>query len=104
MYLWDKPLFLLFVRAVLFFVSFLLIISFNVFETPFDTRLELMNLAFAIFLIDVMILFTGLLNQGNPDDENFGSVRNFKISEEMTDTFYVLIFSLGIITHLIILL
>ena len=104
LYLWDKPLFLLFVRAILFFVSFLLITSFNVFETPFDTRLELMNLTFAILLIDVMILFTGLLNQGNPDDKNFGSVRNYKISEDMTDTFYVLIFSLGITIHLIILL
>ena len=62
LYLWDKPLFLLFVRMILFIATFLLIKSINLFETPFDTGLELMNLTSAIFLIDVMVNFTGLLN------------------------------------------
>ena len=76
----------------------------NLFETRFDTRLELMNLTSAIFLIDIMVLFSGLLNQGNPDDQNFGSVRDYKISVEMTDILYVLIFAVCISIHLFILL
>ena len=65
---------------ILFIATFLLLKSIDLFESPFETRLELMNLASAIFLIDVMVLFTGLLNKGNPDDKNFGSVRNYEIS------------------------
>lgn len=62
LYLWDKPLFLFFVRIILFFVTYLFIAVGHLFEDPITRRLELMNQAIAIFLIDVMILFTAILN------------------------------------------
>ena len=81
LYLWDRPLFLLYVRMSLFIVTYLYIATDKLYEKPLTTRLELMNQAVAILLIDVMILFTAVLNEGNPDDLNFGSVYDKKLSD-----------------------
>ena len=66
--LWNKPLLLLFVRMILFIAIYLFISAIRLYESKFQTRLELMNKAISILLVDTMILFTGILNQGNPDD------------------------------------
>ena len=65
-------------RIVLFFVSYLYIENGKLYESPYFKRLELMNQTIAILLLDVMILFTPLLNDGNPDDHNLGSVSDKK--------------------------
>ena len=78
----ERPLFLLAVRIVLFFVSYLYIATDKLYESSYFKKLELMNQAIPILLLDVMILFTPLLNEGNPDDLNPGSVSDKKRADE----------------------
>ena len=55
-------------------------------------------------MIDVMILFTGIINSGNPDDLNSGSVTNYNTSIEVASILYIAIFCVCIGVHLTILL
>ena len=76
--LWSSPIGLLSFRYWLFFFSFLYIQNGRIFKTRLTTRLELVNQAGPIFLIDVMLCFTDLINEGNPDDKNPGSVPDYE--------------------------
>ena len=62
-----------------------------------------MNQTVTILLIDVLILFTGILTEGNPDDLNTGSVKNYGVSTKFAGVIYSTIFLLCILVHLVIL-
>ena len=65
LYLWDMPLMILFVRMVHFFMTYIFVAATKLYEDPLTERLELMDQVISILLVDVMILFTGILNEGN---------------------------------------
>ena len=67
-------------------------------------RLELMNQTVTIFLINVMILFSEVISQGNPDDANFGNIKDYDLSREWAGMLYIIIFCTLIGVHLLILL
>ena len=65
LYLWEMPLMILFVRMVLFFMTYIFVATTKLYEDPLTERLELMDQVISILLVDIMILFTGLMNEGN---------------------------------------
>ena len=56
---------ILFVRMVLFFMTYIFVATTKLYEDPLTERLELMDQVISILLVDIMILFTGLMNEGN---------------------------------------
>ena len=74
LYYWHSPLKLLAVRFFMFTISFVILAVKRPFSEPLNNRLELMNEATTIFLIDCMFVFTNGVNSGNPDDLNAGNV------------------------------
>ena len=65
LYLWEMPLMILFVRMVLFFMTYIFVATTKLYEDPLTERLELMDQVISILLVDIMILFTELMNEGN---------------------------------------
>ena len=66
--LWDRPLTMLSIRIVEALFSFCLIRALKPFEEKRSTRLELMNYATIICMVDVIVNFTEVLNAGNSED------------------------------------
>ena len=59
-----------------------------------------MNQTMSVLLIDVMLLFTDLMNSGNPDDKNMGSVQNIDKAINVASWLFVIIFGTCILVHL----
>ena len=66
--LWNKPLTMLAIRIMEALLSFCVIRALKPFEERLTIRLELMNYATIISLVDVFVFFTDILNAGNSED------------------------------------
>ena len=62
--------------------------------------MELMNEACRILLIDCIVLFTDVLNDGNKDDLNGGNTPTLEKSRNYTGWLYIFFFSSTIFIHL----
>ena len=65
MFLWNRPLTVLAVRVMTSLFGFCAITVIRPFESVRAINLELMNEGNIIFLIDIIVFFTDLLNTGN---------------------------------------
>ena len=74
---------------------------------PYESRLalnlELMNEAMTIFIIDNILLYTDLMNEGSPSDNNPGNTPNLAASHEYSGWLFILMFSGTLAVHFIIL-
>ena len=75
-YLWDAPTFLLVVRLITSMIGFIILSVVQPHESSLQTRLEMMNEVTFIFLVDCIMMFTGILNVGNVNDSNSGTTPN----------------------------
>ena len=69
MFLWDKPLILLTFRLIEGLLRFSIVSFIKPHEDKMATKLELLSEATYIMLINCIIMFTDLLNEGNTNDE-----------------------------------
>ena len=66
--------------------------------------MELFNEATIIFLLDVLLVFSDVLNQGNPEDNSFGTTPNLELSRNYNGLLYIGLLLGNITTHCIMLL
>ena len=71
---------LLFVRVIKGLFSFVIIASLRPYEKAKTTKLELINELILIFLVDCIVVQTGILTTGNVDDMNRGNTPDIQRS------------------------
>ena len=68
--LWNRPITVITIRIMTSLFGFCAISFIRPFESRKAIKLELMNEATIIFLLDIFVFFTSLLNARNPEDMN----------------------------------
>ena len=71
--LWSNPVPLLLLRLLTSLIGFIIIVNIQPYDSVKANKLELMNEATVIFIIDCIILCTDVLNTGNENDLNAGN-------------------------------
>ena len=101
--LWHKPLIQLFLRLIIAFAAFVILTVVKPYETKLDNFLELLNECTLIFVIEVLFVFTDVMNAGNINDANMGTVgtiADLESARQMAGVFYITLFVSNITIHL----
>ena len=95
LYLWEYPMTQLSFRMLMALIGFVILSQVRPYENPRTTSMEIMNEATSVLLIDLMFIFTDVLNEKN--------TRDLEKSRSFTGWFYIGIFSANIFVHLFVL-
>ena len=76
--LWHLPQIQLIIRLLFGFAAFITLSVVKPYETRIDNYLELLNEGTFILVINVLFVFTDVMNEGNPNDMNGGNTSNLK--------------------------
>ena len=68
LFLWDNPSILILTRILSALISFVAINYVKPFDTKRNNKLEMANKVVLIFLMDMLVIQTNVLNDGNVDD------------------------------------
>ena len=101
--LWHKPLIQLFLRLIIAFAAFVILTVVKPYETKLDNFLELLNECTLIFVIEVLFVFTDIMNAGNINDANLGTVgtlTDLESARQMAGVIYMALFVSNITIHL----
>ena len=106
--LWDRPFSVIGIRIATSLFGYCAVSVIRPYDDSRAVRLELMNEATIILLCDLIILFTSLLNAGNPDDMSNASfiVSQIRLDDQRwyIGALYVGAFGGNITIHLLLLL
>lgn len=98
--LWSNPMALLLLRLFTSLIGFIIVTNIKPLDSHRANKLEMMNEATVIFIVDCIIFCTDLLNAGNENDLNAGSTPDLISARAFIGSLYIYIFCGNITVHM----
>ena len=98
--LWRYPMPLLLLRLFTSLLGFIIVVNIQPYDNVKANKLELMNEATVILIIDCIIFCTDILNTGNENDLNAGNTPDLQTSRQFIGMVYIIVFSGNITVHM----